>query len=753
MPEIGAAGRPGAGEQIGAAGRTGAGEQIGAGERSARRLLVIDSALLMVIVLAVHLALVFQDGSPAYPLWAVALSWFAAVFTLVAGASARWLPDATLRVVALVAVIAYGVTLVTFPAAVPAEGIDRIPWTLSASGAAAATALVAGGRSLAWITVLAGTTAGIAYRTLYGGLDVAGIVNDMQALLTGAVICVIGGHILSVGRGLDAAAATSTAAVARESAEHGRLAARTRASTLVHDEVLATLNLAASDLPIPPALLAAQAAQAASMVSRLVDEQAEEPLVLRMALADEARRHRVGFSARGESTATVPAATQEALVGATRQALRNSLEHAPGSSCRVELSIDGGTVTVTITDDGPGFATSEVADDRLGIRQSIIGRMDRVAGGTAHVISLPGTGTVVRLTCSTTPSRRLDASGDRGALRAGLAAVAVIYLLTQTVCAIVASAAFPGTWPINLGLLLAALLASEILRRTPTLVPSRRRMALVVAIACGGLVAGTTTLPFSYGTSWFAVAYVFVFVALALRGRLRVALYGGVFTVALLVATGVVTHSPASQIVPVTVRLVVLIILTAAILLVVARMQRRIAALHHDTVASAERESWTVAARSELTTRVAELGRTVIPLLERIARSGTATAAERREYATLEGELRDSLRAGSLAREPLVSVVAAARDRGVDVVLLDDSGGSIPDELVDPVLVWMASAISAARTRAVGRLLPPQRGGSATVTVDSNHSEYGAAAAAVQSDNRGEQVAPGQGPVINFHGE
>lgn len=722
--------------------------RIGAGERTARQVIAAEAALLVLIVVAVHLAMVTRDGQPPFPLWAVAVSWVAASLTLTTGIAARWLPDAVLRAAALASVAAYGMTLVVFPFAVPEEGIDRIPWTLSATGAAAAAALVGGGRRLAWLTVAAGATAGFGYRAAFGGLDVTGMVNDLQALLTGAVICVVGGHILSVGRGLDAAAATIATAAARESAERGRLAARTRTAALVHDEVLATLNLAASDLPIPRDRLAEQADRAASVLTRLVDEQAQEPVLLRTELADEARRHGAVFTVHGGPATVLPDATREALIGAARQALRNSRQHAPGAALTVSLQLTGSAIRVLIADDGPGFEPADVADDRLGIRQSILGRMSRVPGGSAEVVSGSGRGVVVSLGCTAEPARQLDASGDRTALRIGLTAIAVIYVLTQTGSALLASVAVPGSWPLNVAVLATALLAAETLRQSPERRPGPGRTAVVVALALGGLVAGALTLPFGYGTTWFSVAFAFVFVAIALRGRIGVALAGGLMIVAVLVAVGLTAGVSGGELVQVTVRPVVLISIAAALLLVSERMQRRIAALHQEAVDHTEQQSWTLAARSELSARVAELGRTVVPLLERIAAGGDPTPAERREYASWEGELRDSLRAGSLARDPLVSVVAAARDRGVDVVLLDDSGGSLADGRVEPVLVWMAREIAHAHERAVGRLLPPGREALASVTVDGRHTEFCGGEALVPSP-----VTVAQGTVSIFQGE
>ena len=59
---------------------------------------------------------------------------------------------------------------------------------------------------------------------------------------------------------------------------------------------------------------------------------------------------------------------------------------------------EGAAIRVSVRDDGPGFANHRLADaaaaGRLGVSQSIIGRM-RDVGGTATVTSAAGQGTEV----------------------------------------------------------------------------------------------------------------------------------------------------------------------------------------------------------------------------------------------------------------------------------------------------------------------------------------------------------------------
>jgi len=82
------------------------------------------------------------------------------------------------------------------------------------------------------------------------------------------------------------------------------------------------------------------------------------------------------------------------LAAAAREAMLNAARHAGGE---VSVYIEGGAtgVDVFIRDRGDGFAMDAVPADRLGIRQSIIGRMRR-AGGTATVRSTDA-GTEVHL--------------------------------------------------------------------------------------------------------------------------------------------------------------------------------------------------------------------------------------------------------------------------------------------------------------------------------------------------------------------
>jgi signal transduction histidine kinase/phage shock protein PspC (stress-responsive transcriptional regulator) len=86
----------------------------------------------------------------------------------------------------------------------------------------------------------------------------------------------------------------------------------------------------------------------------------------------------------------------EALVGATREALTNAAKFAADGPIRLYAEVEENRVTVYVDDRGSGFDLERVPADRRGLRESIIGRMER-QGGRAEVRSEPGRGTEVEL--------------------------------------------------------------------------------------------------------------------------------------------------------------------------------------------------------------------------------------------------------------------------------------------------------------------------------------------------------------------
>jgi signal transduction histidine kinase len=85
-----------------------------------------------------------------------------------------------------------------------------------------------------------------------------------------------------------------------------------------------------------------------------------------------------------------------AAVGAVRACLENVLIHSGETSAELTLGGDGSLVTVMIVDAGVGFDRALVPSDRLGLRASVVHRIEAV-GGAVRIWSAPNLGTTVLL--------------------------------------------------------------------------------------------------------------------------------------------------------------------------------------------------------------------------------------------------------------------------------------------------------------------------------------------------------------------
>jgi signal transduction histidine kinase len=86
-----------------------------------------------------------------------------------------------------------------------------------------------------------------------------------------------------------------------------------------------------------------------------------------------------------------------ALVGSLSAAFENVLRHSGASVAELEVIYNDDVITLMVTDQGTGFDLAGVAPDRLGVRASMVDRLESV-GGSARIWSSPGSGTSVMLT-------------------------------------------------------------------------------------------------------------------------------------------------------------------------------------------------------------------------------------------------------------------------------------------------------------------------------------------------------------------
>lgn len=102
------------------------------------------------------------------------------------------------------------------------------------------------------------------------------------------------------------------------------------------------------------------------------------------------------------------------LVRATVQCVENARRHSGARGVEVVLGAEGGGVSVLVVDEGRGFDPARLDEQRLGIRHSLMARLESV-GGNAMVWSSPGNGTSVLLRVPVDLSTVLDEEVARDA--------------------------------------------------------------------------------------------------------------------------------------------------------------------------------------------------------------------------------------------------------------------------------------------------------------------------------------------------
>lgn len=667
----------------------------------------------------------------------------AIVAPLVAGAVAPWAGLRVLRALNAVTVAGFAALMIVFAVVVAPESPRpaAVPWFLTVTAAPVMASLAAGGRAAAWATLAAATLGLQAVRVIAASDPLDAAANDLLTCLASAAIVVFAGGLVQASRNFDAVTAFARDAAARRSASEARRSAREHVQALVHDELLSTLSLAVR----APASLRTALARQAARGRRLLQETAEAtattavaaerlPESLASIVRSEAPDARLVIEpAAGASPAPLDSSTLEALTGAMRQALANSLEHAGSGTTRtVTVLHDGDGVRIRVHDDGVGFDPDAVPATRMGIRTSILGRVHAVAGGAASVVSAPGAGTTVELAWAPPPGPSVEEAapttaslglGGAEALTTGRYAVALTLVLaaltTLAALALVRTGeALPALVP--LGGITAGFVVLG-LPRDP--VPSRRRTALVLAATSA--TAAWAWIPAErdltrFGDLWFVAALAFVLLVLALRGRARAALLGAAVAAGISLSSALVQQSDPTDVVAATTRLLAIVGIGAGFRLGTDRVHRRTLALRTRELELVHAETFRAETARELRERSREVETLIGDVLARLEGDGELDEGLRRACVVLEGRLRDGYRGGRLASGRLIEAAAAARARGIDVALFDDPDArELPGEALDEVVSWLAARLDETREgRFTGRVLPPDRAAWASAATD-----------------------------------
>lgn len=187
-----------------------------------------------------------------------------------------------------------------------------------------------------------------------------------------------------------------------ERRERIRQEERAEVAAMVHDSVLHTLTLIQRVAHDPREVSRLARSQERELRNWLYqpaqDADATVAAAVRRIAAEEEDAHGVPIEVVCVSDIDLDAAGKlAAMLKASRQAMVNAAKYSESPSISVYAEVEGEEVTIFVKDRGKGFDLDAIPLDRMGIRESIIGRMER-HGGTARVRTAPGEGTEVMLT-------------------------------------------------------------------------------------------------------------------------------------------------------------------------------------------------------------------------------------------------------------------------------------------------------------------------------------------------------------------
>ncbi|MDQ3632598.1 MAG: ATP-binding protein, partial [Actinomycetota bacterium] len=189
--------------------------------------------------------------------------------------------------------------------------------------------------------------------------------------------------------------------LAAERAARIRSQERAEVAAHLHDSVLQTLALVQQQAADPRAVATLARRQERELRTWLEGERAP-PGQFAGALQEAAAEVEERFGVRVDVVAVGDAPLDEDLrstVAAAREAMVNAAKFGAGPdgpAVAVFAEATPEEVSVYVRDRGPGFDPGAVPADRRGVRESIVGRMER-HGGRATVRAAPGTGVEVEL--------------------------------------------------------------------------------------------------------------------------------------------------------------------------------------------------------------------------------------------------------------------------------------------------------------------------------------------------------------------
>ncbi|WNI17341.1 ATP-binding protein [Actinacidiphila sp. ITFR-21] len=239
--------------------------------------------------------------------------------------------------------------------------------------------------------VIAGVTGFIVVRG--SGSHLGGILQAALAVLVGVAL-IAGPYLIRMTQDLSA-----------ERLMRIRAQERAEVAAHVHDSVLHTLTLIQRHAEEPREVTRLARAQERELRSWLYRPEGtgrdgdDEPATLADAVRAAAAEVEDAHGVPVEVVCVGDCPLDERLsaqLQAAREAMVNAAKYGGDGPVQVYAEVERARVFVSVRDHGPGFDLDQVPGDRMGVRESIIGRMQR-NGGQARLRPAPGGGTEVEL--------------------------------------------------------------------------------------------------------------------------------------------------------------------------------------------------------------------------------------------------------------------------------------------------------------------------------------------------------------------
>ncbi|MDO5077447.1 hypothetical protein [Corynebacterium sp.] len=474
------------------------------------------------------------------------------------------------------------------------------------------------------------------------------------------------------------------AKAAREEARAAEINARSKTllafSGLVHDRVLSTLNGIAQGI-VPQKL----STEALLTLTDSANETSIQTLIEELQRQVTHNQH-CEFSVESKidlRTATVPGEVATAMAMAVAEAALNTRQHAgeeAHSWCRVVVTRH--QLIVNYGDDGRGLDPRTLDPRRAGIQVSVLGRIRNLDGGEAIIETAPNKGLKYVLSWTDeappifTPNNDEDDSPIAHILGINILFSLPIFVVLVIVIEFVVLSVNAANHMVVFSAAIVACISLAILfiPGEPTITVPR---ALVVSTGIVMLVAFERHQGIQYTGMWqdywILNFTAFMVSLLILRGRITIALSTLLICAGLLQIEHLLGLSGAEQIsgfmlLRRSLLVVVALIVRFCIHFFVQRLPRAREHRRH----AASRTAEALAAESLRKGRYQWVENQVRPIFESVQVLQKVTPALQQRAMLTEARIRDTLRAPLLDDATLHANVWDARERGVEVRLLDD---------------------------------------------------------------------------------